>query len=190
MDMFPRLYRFTALAVFAVALTRLLPHWPNATPILAIGLVSGSVFALRSWSFLVPILAMVISDLALGAVLGWEYALHGSQWAVYACVAGTVFLGRFLAPASAYSRVFAGGTIASVVFFLVTNFATWYGSTMYTHDLAGLATAYVAGLAFVENGGNFFLNGLLSTWAYSAALFALVEFARPRLSNVTTVSAR
>ena len=52
------------LIVFAVAL-RLVPHPPNFSPIGAIGLFSGCYFCLkRSW--LIPIIALLISDFILG----------------------------------------------------------------------------------------------------------------------------
>ena len=65
----------TIITIIAVvALSRLIPHWPNFTPVMAIALVGGATLSRRSLAILVPLLAMVLSDVALGAVMGWEYA--------------------------------------------------------------------------------------------------------------------
>lgn len=76
--------------IIAAALTRLLPHPPNFSPVEAIALFGGAYFAARQWALLVPLLAMLISDLALGALHGADYASYlggASFWSVYACVA-------------------------------------------------------------------------------------------------------
>jgi hypothetical protein len=52
----------------------------------------------------------------------------------------------------------------SVLFFVVTNFATWAGGTMYPHNAQGLVAAYVAGIPF-------FQWTVLGTLFYSALLF-------------------
>ena len=67
----------------------------------------------------------------------------------------------------------AGASIgASVLFFLVTNFAVWLTSPFYTPDFQGLMACYTAGLPFLKNGlagdlfyttvffGSFYLAGL------------------------------
>lgn len=63
-----QLPRITTLAVIilAAALTRLIPHPPNFTPIGAIAIFSGASFADRRIAMLVPLLAMLVSDLFLG----------------------------------------------------------------------------------------------------------------------------
>ena len=62
----------TALIVIA-ALTRLLPHPPNFSPIEAMALFGGAYFASRKWALLVPLAALLLSDLALGAMRGGTY---------------------------------------------------------------------------------------------------------------------
>jgi hypothetical protein len=48
-------------------------------------------------------------------------------------------------------RTGAGTIASSVVFFVLTNFAVWISSGMYTLDLAGLVTCYVRAIPFFGN---------------------------------------
>jgi hypothetical protein len=51
--------------VFLAALARLLPHPPNFTPVAAMALFGAAHFRSRWLTFLVPLTAMFLSDLAL-----------------------------------------------------------------------------------------------------------------------------
>ena len=52
--------------VLFAALTRLVPHPPNFAPITAMSLFAGAYFTRKQLAFIVPLLAMLISDLFLG----------------------------------------------------------------------------------------------------------------------------
>jgi len=153
--------------IVIAALTRLLPHPPNVSPVEAIALFGGAYFASRRWSLLVPLLALLVSDIALGLWHGADYAgyLGGiSFWSVYACVALSAVLGFGLRGRVSGARVLGYSLAGSVLFFVVTNFAAWLGSPAYPQDAAGLAAAYVAGIPF-------FRWTLIGTLAYAALLF-------------------
>lgn len=168
-----------AALVVVLALFRLVPHWPNFTPIAAMALFGGAAVASKRAAFLVPLAAMVVSDLLLGLMFGMEYAFHDTQIVVYATFMLTVGIGMFFKGAGAVRTTLIGGTVASVLFFLTTNTAVWVGSTIYSQDIAGLLTCYAAGLAFYD-GTNFFLNSLVSTWLFTAVLMTSMAFVRKR----------
>lgn len=170
----------SALALIAVlAISRLIPHWPNFTPVAAMALFGGAMFTTKRAAFLVPLVAMAVSDLALGALFGMGYAFHSTQFVVYACMAATVGLGMLFKDSKAWQTTIFGGTVASVLFFLGTNTAEWASGIMYTRDLAGLITCYTAGLAFYD-GTNFFLNSLASTWLFTGLLMASMAVVKKR----------
>ncbi|MBU3678346.1 MAG: hypothetical protein FGM32_01900 [Candidatus Kapabacteria bacterium] len=166
--------------IVSVAFTRLLPHWPNFTPVLAVALCGGMLYSDRR-SVLVPLFAMVLSDVAMGFAFGTEYALHTTQLYVYACLAGTALLGRALATMKTPSAIVLGGLASGIGFFLVTNAAVWMHGTMYPHNIEGLIACYGAGLAFYRDGGNFLLNGVISTWMFSAVIFGVRSLISRRL---------
>lgn len=160
-DAAARLYPRTTLVVMLIvlaALSRLIPHPPNFTPIEAIGLFAGAYLADRRMAFLVPLLAMALSDLVIG--------LHGGMAVIYGLIAFNVWLGLRMGARPRATAVVGYGLLAATVFFLVSNFATWAsgGGLAYTRDLAGLITCYVAALPF-------FVNTLAGMAVYSALLF-------------------
>lgn len=161
--------RRTSLVLAGVMLAtmaaRLLPHPPNFTPIEAVALFGGAYVADRRLAFLLPLLALLLSDLVLGfAVYGYGL-LYGGMAFVYASVAAiTVLGGCWLRQRATVLRVASGALVAASLFFVVTNFGTWLTSGLYPPTVGGLLACYVAGLPF-------FHYTLASTFAYTTLLF-------------------
>ena len=155
--------------IVAAAMSRLLPHPPNFSPVEAIALFGGAYFASRAWAVLVPLAAMLISDVVLAALNGGSYSFANyfastSFWLVYGCIAVSTVLGFGLRGKVGGARVLGYSLLGSALFFLVTNFGAWLGSTMYPQNGAGLVAAYAAGIPF-------FQWTVLGTLFYSALLF-------------------
>ena len=128
--------------IIILAMFRLVPHPPNAVPIAAMALFAGAFFSNRLLAYLIPVAAMVLSDLILG--------LHSTVWYVYAGVAITVLIGSELKQFSIL-RVGIAAVIASILFFLITNFGAWLHHDMYPQNYNGLLQAFVAGIPFFRN---------------------------------------
>lgn len=144
-----RLYVLSAFVAVA-ALARLLPHPPNVTPIAAMALFGGAYFGSRKLAFLLPLVAMLLSDLLLAATVYGTAALR-SQPAVYLCIAATVGLGMLVRRRKSIGTV-AGATLgASVLFYVVTNFAVWAFGSLYTKDWTDLIACYTAAIPFFRN---------------------------------------
>jgi len=62
-----------AVMIVLAALSRLLPHPPNFSPVEAMALFGGAYFASRAWAIVVPLVALLLSDIALGLTLGGDY---------------------------------------------------------------------------------------------------------------------
>ncbi len=185
-----RLITLTTI-ILATALFRLLPHWPNFTPVAALALFGAATFE-RKWLGLVaPLAAMLLSDTLIG--------FHSSMGAVYIGFGLTWLLGIWAVRHSALShteltkltagRIAAASVGSSVLFFLITNFAVWYGSPFYPQNLPGLLTCYVAGLAFY-NGISFFLNSLAGDLFFSALLFGGYYLLQVRFGELKPVRVR
>jgi hypothetical protein len=162
--------------IVLAALSRLLPHPPNFSPVEAIALFGGAYFAQKHAALWLPLAAMFVSDLALGLVNGGiyaEYFLSAGFALVYLCIALSALLGFGLRGRVGVLRVGAYSLLGSVLFFLVTNFGVWLGSSMYPQTWAGLMAAYAAGLPF-------FQNTVLGTLFYSALMFGSFAWLRRR----------
>ena len=70
--------------ILVAALSRLAPHPPNFVPIGALALFGGAQFADKRVAFLVPLAAMLLSDLAIGFYAHMEW-VYGS-FALITCV--------------------------------------------------------------------------------------------------------
>ncbi len=160
--------RIALVFIALAALSRLLPHPPNFTPIAAIGLF-GAAYMNRQWmAFLVPFAALFLSDLLLNNTVYAQY-FDGFQWFtsgwLYLAFALVIAIGRFILHEKIVpGRVVAASLLASTVFFLVSNLYTWMYFPTYPHTPAGLLSCYIAAIPF-------FGNTLLGDLLFSGVLF-------------------
>lgn len=141
-----------AIIVFAVTL-RLLPHPPNFAPIAAMALFGGCHLA-KKYALVIPLLAMLISDLFLG--------FHSTMPFVYGSFLATGLFGIWLKNHKSVLNVFGVSLFSSILFFLVTNFGVWLSGGLYPKTLQGLLDAYVMAIPFFRNTiiGDLFYVGL------------------------------
>ena len=142
--------------IFALAVFRLLPHLPNVSPVAAMALFGGAYFADKRMAFIIPFVALFLSDLILG--------LHNSMIFVYAGFALTVAIGFMLQKRVTITNTAFAVVASSVMFFLLTNFGAWMTSGLYVKSAEGLMQAYAAGIPF-------FQNSLLGNAVYAAVIF-------------------
>ena len=156
------------MIVLILAVFRLVPHPPNATPIAAMALFSGAMFNNRLYAYLIPIIAMFVSDLWLG--------FHSTILYVYFGMAATVFIGGMLKHINVL-KMSAAVLASTLIFYLLTNFGSWLHHEMYPQNLNGLVQAYVAGLPFLRNSliANLFFTYLVF---YSMQIFQTKFFAK------------
>ena len=140
---------------------RLLPHPWNFTPIVAVALFSG-VYLGKKYAFFVPLLAMFLSDVFLG-FYEWKLML-----AVYGSFALVGLIGLAIKKRKNPATVLAGSLTASILFFLITNFAVWQFSFWYSKTLSGLFQCYLLALPF-------FRSALLGDLFYTGILFGAYE---------------
>jgi hypothetical protein len=145
-----------SLIIFAIAMFRLLPHPPNVSPVAAMALFGGAYFSDKRVAFLVPFLALLLSDLLIG--------LHDTMIYVYAGFALTVVIGFWIRKKLNVSRIAFAVIISSLLFFAVTNFGAWFTSGLYPMTMDGLLQAYIAAIPF-------FQNSLLGNMVFATLLF-------------------
>lgn len=167
-----------AISLLALGVVlRLIPHPPNFAPISAIALFGGAHLA-KPYALVLPLLAMFASDM-IGDALGLFPGFHRTQPAVYLSFFLVGLIGLWLRNHRSTATIVGGALTASILFFLITNFAVWYGGTMYPQNWQGLVTAYVAGIPF-------FRNTLLGDLTYTAVLFGAYELTRMTVVRLST----
>lgn len=157
----------------------------NIAPIGATCLFGGAVLADRRLAFFVPLASMLLSDLAIGALMGdIAFGLHPMIPISYGSFALMVWAGTWLrserpslqSPWRRGLAIAAVGLIGELMFFLVTNFANWALQDympidmprLYAMTFDGLVQCYVQALPF-------FRKSLVGMAVYGTALFAGYE---------------
>lgn len=164
-ELSPKFYVVLTM-IFAGAMMRLIPHWPNFTPIAAVALFGGTFLKRRDLAFLVPVVAMLLSDLIIG--------FHSTMLPVYLSFIAIVGFGLVLQKRITLVNTITASLAASVLFYLVTNFASWTSGMMpYPMNAAGLIQCYIAGLPFL-------FNGVLGDLFYTSVLFGAIYFVTSR----------
>ena len=137
--------RQTVLAamIFAAAASRFIPHPPNMTAVTALALFAGATLSRPRYAFLVPLVAMLVSDLLIGFYSGMAF--------VYGAFMVIVGIGLLLRGRRHLLGVGAATLASSVIFYLITNFGVWVGSGLYPQTGAGLVACYTAALPFFRN---------------------------------------
>jgi uncharacterized protein DUF6580 len=161
MFMSKRVMTLSSIVVLA-AMTRLIPHPPNVTPIAAMALFGGAY--LRDWrvAFLLPTVAMFFSDLVLGITV-YGNVLLKSQPVVYLCILITVAIGRFIRGNQSVLKITLATLASAVTFYLVTNVAVWAFDPLYVKTWTGLINCYTAAIPFFRNSvlGDVFFTTIL-----------------------------
>lgn len=145
--------------VLVAVLMRLLPHPPNVAPITAVALFAGTFFDKKHWAVLMPLLAMVFTDIFLG----------------FSMITPVVYF-SFLA-ITAVGVVFKKmnvGTVllSSSVFFVLSNLGVWM--LYYPITVEGFVTCFTLAIPF-------FINSLLGDVFFSALLLFGYRFATKRM---------
>jgi hypothetical protein len=134
--------------VLIAALSRLLPHPPNFAPITAMSLFAGSYFTRKQLAFLVPLLAMILSDFFLG--------FHVISIFVYMAFAFITLLGQRSGKVSPKLVL-----LGSISFFIISNMGVWL--LYYPLTMEGLITCFTLAVPF-------FATSLLGDAVYSVVL--------------------
>jgi hypothetical protein len=161
--------------ILAAALSRLLPHPANFTPIAAMALAGGVYFNKRI-AFVIPLAALLISDLFIG--------FHNTIFFVYGSFVLIGFLGLWLQTHKKPLPILGATLLSSILFFVITNFGVWVtgGGWFYPRTWQGLIECYALALPF-------FRNTVAGDLLYTGVLFGLFEFSHYalRLRENTTV---
>lgn len=160
-------------AIAVAAIFRLLPHWPNFTPVATIALMGGALIASRAVSIIIPLVAMFISDILTIQLINHrfitlsEYFSSEGTALIYLSIIAMTAIGFFLKKRRSIAALTMASTASAIVFFLLTNFGAWLTNIL-PKTGAGLLATYEMGIPFFANNlaGNLFFTfvffGILS----------------------------
>ncbi|HAF14142.1 MAG TPA: hypothetical protein DCK99_10690 [Blastocatellia bacterium] len=159
-----------ALIILAAAASRLIPHPPNLASITAVALFGGAYLNDKRLALLVPVAALLLSDLVLG--------FYSHMEIVYGSFLIVVCIGFWLQRRRSALRIAGAALASSVIFFVVTNFGVWAFEPLYSKTAAGLLACYVAAIPFFQNtlvGDAVYTTVLFGGFALAEKLFPILR---------------
>ncbi len=158
--------------VLILILSRLIPHPPNFTPIVAVAIMSGYLFKNIYLSFATLLVSMLVADAFIGFYENIFFVYLSLLFLVY------IFykLGRKINLKNLFLYSFAG----SILFFIITNFGVWFSGSPgldnipYEKNLQGLIKCYILAIPFIK-------NTVLSTLTFSYSIL-LVNTLKNKIS--------
>jgi len=156
--------------------------WSGFSPVIAIALFSGFIMNQRDISFVLPLLALFLSDVVIQFLFSqglFPYAgFYSGQWINYLILLGATLVGLALKGRS-FKTLMAGTIAAPTLFFIVSNFLVWTGPyNIYPKNFSGLMTCYEAGLPFYR-------NSLIATLVFLPVILVAYNFLTKKKAVLT-----
>jgi hypothetical protein len=159
------------LLMLVFALTRwpgLMP--PNFSAAYALAFCAAVYFPpLLAWTL--PLGTLLLTDLLLNAFYYQVAPFSAHMLPNYFGFAAIIFLGRQFSSRSSWPKLVVGGLAGAILFYLVSNTASWAQNPEYAKSLWGWIQALTTGTAGPPPTWQFFRNTLLSSGLF-AGLFA------------------
>ncbi|MCO5248312.1 MAG: hypothetical protein M9887_05110 [Chitinophagales bacterium] len=147
---------------------------PNFAPIGALALFAGAYIQNLKTAIILPITALLLSDLVLG--------MHSTMIFVYASFFMIILFSRAINGRNkSIAKTFGSTLLASVLFFLVTNFGVWLLTGMYSMDISGLLSSYMAGVPFFRYT---LMGDLFYVTLFFGAYEGITHFVLPSIKTV------
>ena len=137
--------------------SRLIIHWPNFTPVIALALFSG-IYLPRKYAFIIPVGFMMMADIIIG--------MHDTIFFTWGSMILITGIGFWIRKNRNFRVILAAGIWSAILFFIITNFGAWL--SLYPKTWEGFKNCYWLAVPF-------FRPTLISTMAYTIFLFSLYE---------------
>ena len=152
-------YYLPIVLILILSFSRLMPHPPNFTPIIAVAIMSSYFFKNIYLSCAKLLISMLLADAFIG--------FYSNMLFVYLSLLLIVFIFHKVSEKMNFKNLFICGFIASLIFFIISNFGVWVlGSPgvldlPYEKNLNGLVECYILAIPFF---GNTFFSTLIFSY--------------------------
>jgi len=157
---------FPIILILILAMSRLIPHPPNFTPVISVAIMSGYLFRNIYLSFVVLITSMILADAFIG--------FYENMLFVYLSLLLIAYIFYKIAGKINLKNLFIYGFFGSVIFYLISNFGVWYFGNLYEKNFNGLIECYFLAIPF-------FKNTVLSTIFFTYITFVLDHFFKRKM---------
>ena len=129
--------------ILILALSRLMPHPDNFTPIIALAIMSSYFFRNVNFSYTVMLFSMLLADFFIG--------FYSHMLFVYLSLFLIVLIFFKISKKINYKNLFIFSFFGSVIFFLISNFGVWLVGNLYERNINGLIECYFMAIPFFKN---------------------------------------
>ena len=161
-------------------LSRIIPHPDNFTAIGAVALFGGAYARKNNMNFIIPVLAILISNILLLIIQNKPLPNLPIQITVYLCFLLYSPIGSFFIKSIKFKNIAVGSLCGATLFFIATNFMVWLTGG-YTYSFAGLIACYTAAIPF-------YLKMIAGDLVWCAIIFSLYELATYLLEQKSPTS--
>ena len=165
---------FPISLILILAFSRLIPHPPNFTPIIAVAIMSGYFFRNIYLSLGTVIISMILADIFIG--------FYENMFSVYLSLLLITFIFFKISKKINFKNLIVYGFAGSLLFFIVSNFGVWASGSLgvydipYEKNIKGLVECYILAIPF-------FGNTFLSTLIFSYPVFLANHFYKAKIIN-------
>ena len=146
--------------ILILALSRLMPHPDNFTPIIALAIMSSYFFRNINFSYAIMLFSMLLADFFIG--------FYSHMLFVYLSLFLIVLIFFKISKKINYKNLFIFSFFGSAIFFLISNFGVWLVGNLYERNINGLIECYFMAIPF-------FKNTFLSTIIFSYSSFIMYK---------------
>ena len=152
-------YYLPIVLILILSFSRLIPHPPNFTPIIAVAIISSYFFKNIYLSCATLLISMLLADAFIG--------FYSNMLFVYLSLLLIVFIFHKISEKMNFKNLFICGFIGSLIFFIISNFGVWVLGNPgvldipYEKNFNGLIECYVLAIPFF---GNTFLSTLIFSY--------------------------
>ena len=129
--------------ILILALSRLVPHPWNFTPVIAVAIMSSYFFRNVNFSYAIMLFSMLLADFFIG--------FYSHMLFVYISLFLIVLIFFKISKKMNYKNLFIFSFFGSVIFFLISNFGVWLVGNLYERNINGLIECYFMAIPFFKN---------------------------------------
>jgi len=147
---------FPISLILILAFSRLIPHPPNFTPIIAMAVMSSFFFRNVYLSLATLFISMLLADAFIG--------FYNNMLFVYFSLLLITIIFFKINYKINYKNLFIFTFSGTLIFYLISNFGVWATGNLYEKNINGLINCYFLAIPF-------FKNSIISTIIFSYTTF-------------------
>lgn len=148
------------ICIILLAISRIIPHVPNFTPVLAAALFAGATFENKKIGTISLLLSLFLSDILLQNIYG--YGFHSLMIPIYLLILFINWIGIKLQNKISYKNIGLYSILGSTIFFIFSNLFVYFQGG-YGYNLNGFINCYIMAIPFYgyQLAGDMFYNFMI-----------------------------